>query len=361
MALLTRVEAAIALGISVELLEAFVAECAKPNGNRRLQATSAGGLQFFSEDELHDFIEHLNAPWPLPPAGGRPAIPEALTRDVRQESNQVCAICGRMDNVEIAHIEAVASTINNSPGNLVLLCPNHHAKYDHGYKPASDVTGELTRAAKAVKRRSRARVMRCGADVTKALRATIRLLGTIEEGLEQAEASSVKGEVLVTEARSLLESVPRLVSSISASPRKDADADVFRLLTKEAPELMRLASVDFRTATDAVVRSAVVGVVNAASGVLIDLDEVDCPHCGGTGTRGLVGDFCSYCRGAQVVTESQATIYEFDAIDEVPCPHCGGRGLFGVGGHLCAYCRGSQVMPRARADAYIKDAMDEVE
>ena len=49
-----------------------------------------------------------------------------------------------MDSGEVAHIDAVADTLNNSPDNLIYLCPNHHTKYDLGYKPSSMAYGTIS-------------------------------------------------------------------------------------------------------------------------------------------------------------------------------------------------------------------------
>lgn len=362
MPLLTKIEAAIALGVSVELLEKFVKKCPKPNGTLKLVATVVDGQEFFSENELQAFHKFLNEPWPLPPSGGRPNIPPEIKEDIKQESHHACAICGLMDNGEIAHIEAVATSLNNSPSNLIFLCPNHHTKYDLGFKPASNVTPEVLKAAKLIKRNSRVRMLRVEADVTKTLRSVVGLLSSIEEKLKSTDADSLTATVYVTEAKNLLGTISKLTAEVKVSARNDADTDALdKLLSEKAPSLVKLASANFKGASDATVRSAVVGVVDVARDVLIDIDEVECPHCGGAGTTGLRGDFCAYCHGAQVVTEAKAESYDLDEIDEVDCPHCAGRGQTGLAGDFCSFCRGSQVMSQARADEYDPDQLDEVE
>ena len=103
---------------------------------------------------------YLNQPWPLPENGKRPSIPNLIKEDIKRESHYSCAICGHMDNGEVAHIEPVSETLNNSPDNLIFLCPNHHTKYDYGYTLKGNITIEEVRAAKMLKRRSRCRVLR---------------------------------------------------------------------------------------------------------------------------------------------------------------------------------------------------------
>jgi len=67
----------------------------------------------------------------------------------------------------VADVEAVAETLNNGPDSLIFLCPNHHTIYDFGYKPSSNITLEVVRAANLVKRSTRQRVLRHEANTTK--------------------------------------------------------------------------------------------------------------------------------------------------------------------------------------------------
>jgi hypothetical protein len=63
-------------------------------------------------------------------------VPDAIARDVRdvrEECHQCCAICGDMNNGEVAHIDPVTDTLDNSPDNLLFLCPNHHTQYHYGH------------------------------------------------------------------------------------------------------------------------------------------------------------------------------------------------------------------------------------
>ena len=362
MAFLTKIEAAIALGVSVELLESFVKKCPKPKGDRTLSVTNIEGKQFFSEDELHSFNKYLNESWPLPPSGKRPHIPSQIKEDIKQESHYGCAICGFMDNGEVAHIEAVAKTLNNSPANLIFLCPNHHTKYDLGYKPASNVTTEVIKAAKLVKRNSRVRMLRVEADVTKTLLSIINLLSILEGKLKSTDASSMTAAVYLTEAKNLLGTLSTLTNDVKSAASKDTDTDKLeKLLDEKTPTLKKLASVNFKDNSDASVRTAVVGVVNVTRDVLIEIDEVECPHCGGTGTKGWVGDFCVYCHGVQVVSTTKSESYDPEGIDEIDCPHCAGRGQTGMAGDLCSYCGGSCVVSQEKHDAYDREEIDEVD
>jgi hypothetical protein len=56
----------------------------------------------------------------------RPAIPEAIKREVRQQCCFGCAICG-MPFFQYDHIVEYSEVNEHTTENLVLLCPNHHA------------------------------------------------------------------------------------------------------------------------------------------------------------------------------------------------------------------------------------------
>ena len=87
----------------------------------------------YDDVSLVKFNNYLNKPWTMPEKAKRPAIPEPIKKDIKEESHHSCAICGHMENGEVPHIEPVCKTLNNSPDNLIYLCPNHHKKYDYGY------------------------------------------------------------------------------------------------------------------------------------------------------------------------------------------------------------------------------------
>jgi hypothetical protein len=154
MALLSRIDAALYLGLRVETLDYLVKNCPKSGENKTLKFVKTEQGPIFDEGELSSYLQYLNEPWPMPAKGSRPAIPRAFQDDVKAESHYACAICGHMDNGEVAHIEAVSQTLNNAPSNLIYLCPNHHTKYDLGFKVASNVTMEEIRAVKLLKRTS---------------------------------------------------------------------------------------------------------------------------------------------------------------------------------------------------------------
>src|SRR5262245_17192802 len=148
--LLTQIEAAMKYGVSIKLLEYFTKKCPKQNEARLLKRVKVGELVLFDEHELLSYQNWLNEPWHYK-KGQRPPIPDAIKEDIKAESHYGCAICGYSDNGEVAHIETVAKSLNNSPDNLIFLCPNHHTKYDLGFKPASNISPKVIHAAKLLK------------------------------------------------------------------------------------------------------------------------------------------------------------------------------------------------------------------
>jgi DnaJ-class molecular chaperone len=359
MALVTRVDAAMRLGVSLELLDWFVKKSPKRD-RRKLITKNVDGELYFDDEELRAFQKYLHDPWPKPANGGRPHIPEALKEDIRAECHYSCAICGNMNNGEVAHIDAVADTLNNGPDNLVLLCPNHHTQYDNGFKPSNNVTRAAVLAAKEVKRNTRRRLMKVEANVTKCFLGTISMLKQLEAKLQASGTTKDEAEVYATEVKRLLETVPKMSQQLQELGRADQSIDdVTKLLAAKAPHLAKAATGAMPKQSE--VRSAARSVLGAVEEALIELDEVECPHCGGRGQIGLVGDLCSYCKGSCYVSEDDANRYDPVELDEVECPRCAGRGQTGLVGDLCAFCKGSCVVSRAVAEQYDESDIDEIE
>lgn len=359
MALLNKIEAAINLGVSVELLEWFVDKCPKYGEKRTLEAIVVGSQQMFDEDELGSFRQYLKSPWPVPKDKTRPLIPGKIKTDIKQESHLSCAICGFMDNGEVAHIAAVAKSLNNSPDNLIYLCPNHHTKYDLGHKPSSNVSIEEIRAAKLVKRRSRARMMGHEADSAKASAIVLDLIKKLGSMIEQKGVDKSVAKVYVAEVKNLLKFSADLSKTPNVSKSESKNGDLTESLKKCAPTLQKLSLEGSTAKTDVAVKKAMSEVIRVSKNVLAALDEVECPHCLGAGTRGLVGDYCVYCRGAQLISSARLEAYDEDAVDEQPCPHCQGRGTFGWNGEHCNFCHGSQYVSSEKAESYDLDDLDE--
>jgi DnaJ-class molecular chaperone len=360
MALLTLIEAALHLGLRVETLEYLTKQCPKPGESRKLKSVKTEKGPMFDGDELSSYGEYLTQPWPMPKKSNRPAIPQAFRDDVKEESYHGCAICGHMDNGEIAHIEALATTLNNAPSNLIYLCPNHHTKYDLGFKVKSNVTAEEIKAAKLLKRNARCRLLKYEAFATKSLLSLINFVQSIEQKIRSAETENLK-TIHLSEMAGLIAAVPDLVKASQKQAKKDGlVTEPEKALAKVAPKLAAIAAEVPSKPSEKATRTKAQRLISQVKEVLIEIDEVDCPHCGGRGLTGLVGDFCRYCKGSCVVSEAKRDAYDVDDIDEIPCPHCGGKGTTGLVSDICAYCRGSCVVSHARAEAYEPDEIDEV-
>ena len=404
MSYLTKIEAAIKLGYGVELVDYFIKTCPKKDEGRTLQVLRTDGGELIDEKELLAFQHYLSQPWPLSKKGARSHIPEAIAEDVKRESHCACAICGYMDNGELAHIRSFAATLNNSPDNLILLCPNHHTKYDLGYKPSSNLTSADVEAAKTLKRNSRVRIMRYEANAIKCLKAVIEFVARLNSYLRK-QLTDNERDIYLTELGSVLRFLPEFTRNAEEAASEDRDLDdVDKRLARIAPHLSRASAgagaveseFSLRQRADEVVRKsrAVLPLIDEArcphcsgsgqtglGGSLCaycggscfvsrsrvkayepdELGEVDCPRCDGSGQTGLVGDLCVYCSGDGYVTEQQRDEYDEGVADEVECPHCSGSGQTGLGGSLCTYCGGSCSVSRSRAKAYEPDEMDEVD
>jgi len=357
-ALLTISEAAIKSGFSAELLESLATRCPKPREHRVLQTSQIGGDVYIDDGELDDYLIYLRSPWPVSKGAGRPRVPDAIARDVREECHHACAICGDMNNGEVAHIDPVADTLNNSPDNLLLLCPNHHTEYDYGYKVSSNLTREIVLATKTTKRASRRRMLQYEGNVAGMLRSIVQRIRKLDSDARAEEDDGLR-TTYVTELEALLRAVPELAHAAQEAAAKDEHfATEEAALVKVAPKLFAATQGIATASTNP--QTAAASVISASAD-LIDLDEVDCPHCGGAGTTGLIGNYCAFCGGSQVVSTSKADGYDRKAIDEVECPHCGGDGTTGMAGNICAFCGGSQVVSTTKADGYDRKAIDEVE
>jgi DnaJ-class molecular chaperone len=359
MALLNEVEAAMRMGVSVELLRYFNKHCPKTGENRLLVATIHGDHTFYEQRELDDYRRYLNKPWPHK-KGKRPEIPEAIKQDIKMEAHLWCAICGNVNSCEVAHIEAVADTLNNSPDNLIYICPNHHTDYDLGYKPSSNVTMEAIRSAKLLRRDSRLRMMRFEANASKLLHSMIATLEKLVGDAREAKSTDL-ASVLETETRQVLSALPDLIKQAEAAAAKDSEfSSVDKAVSRFAPTIGKYLSGLTSQSNESQVRMAAESVVDSLNATLATLDEVECPHCGGRGMVGLVGDFCNFCHGDQVVTHEQAESYDPENLDEALCPRCYGRGMTGLVGDVCAFCEGSCVVSKEQLKTYDVSSLDEV-
>ena len=157
------------------------------------------------------------------------------------------------------------------------------------------------------------------------------------------------------------ETIPDLTSQSFKQAKNDQfETKSEKILSEKAPELSKFINKETIYRSEADLRSTVNHLVSQTDDIIIDIDEVECPHCEGRGTTGLIGDLCAYCKGSCVVTEEDAESYDPEDIDEVTCPHCEGRGTTGLVGNICAFCKGSCVVTDKEAESYDPENIDEV-
>lgn len=78
MAWLSLAEAAIGSGFSVELIERLMRSCPKSGESRMLQFGVIDGAPHIDDRELQAYCRYLREPWPLPPSGSRPHVPDYI-------------------------------------------------------------------------------------------------------------------------------------------------------------------------------------------------------------------------------------------------------------------------------------------
>jgi hypothetical protein len=188
------------------------------------------------------------------------------------------------------------------------------------------------------------------------------LLKGIEQKLKKEGLSADLVQVYMTETKSLMDRVPDLVANADDAAKADKDlGEVGAAIAKAAPKLSKAVSGSVKTKDDSAIRTALSTVVETVDEALLDFDEVECPHCGGAGMTGLVGDLCAYCKGSCFVSSEKAEAYDPDDIDQVECPRCGGRGMIGWASTLCPFCRGSCFVTHDRAAEFDENNLPEKE
>ena len=211
------------------------------------------------------------------------------------------------------------------------------------------------------KQTSRVRMLRYEENATKTLKAIIEFCAKIERDLKTDLSGNIRS-INVTELNALLTSVPELcrASIVEAGKGKEI-SDIDARLAKIAPSISAASQSIPHVKTEADVRNNARSAISAAKKVIIDIDEVECPHCSGRGQKGLGGSLCSYCRGSCFVSNAEANAYAPDKLDEQDCPRCGGRGQTGFVGDLCSYCGGDGYVTEQEVEDYDPALLDEVE
>jgi len=127
--LLNQLEAAHLLGITPELLFAYVRYAPREVDGRKLATEQHAGETLFRRSELLSFDEYLQEPWSSS-GGDRATIPSYVLVHLKVECGGQCPRCGRGFKLETAHIEDYAVSRSHHHHNLIRLCSHCHDEFD---------------------------------------------------------------------------------------------------------------------------------------------------------------------------------------------------------------------------------------
>lgn len=127
--LLDQFEAAHLLGITPELLFAYIRYAPKGGNGRKLEVTQHDGQTHFLRCDLLSFDEYLKEPW-SELADDRATIPTYVVTHLKVESGSQCPRCGRGFKLETAHILDYAISRSHHHHNLIRLCTLCHEEFD---------------------------------------------------------------------------------------------------------------------------------------------------------------------------------------------------------------------------------------
>ncbi len=75
----------------------------------------------------------------------RRSIPRKLKETLLEQSNNQCSVCGAKSHLQLAHIRPLSLGGDNSPENLIVLCPTCHVSVDRsGLNP--DILSSIKKA-----------------------------------------------------------------------------------------------------------------------------------------------------------------------------------------------------------------------
>lgn len=126
-------EAAVYLGITKELLFAYVRNAPKKHkgDSRKLTSKVIDGQNYFEKQELDSFDLYLREPW-SDSSSQRPPIPTYIKEYLKVEVNGRCPITGEGYPLEDAHINPYRESLNHHHHNIIRISGNVHSKIDNG-------------------------------------------------------------------------------------------------------------------------------------------------------------------------------------------------------------------------------------
>lgn len=361
---LSEYQAAQQYKISPTLLRWFCSYSVKKDG-RKLSFTENDGLYYFDKKELADFDAYLRLPWPKSDGDQRPGIPAGINHEVKFEANAACAAC-RTTLGELAHIEPVATTLNNHPHNLIFLCPNHHTAYDFGHKFANIEMAEVVRLKESL-------LIIQGiywALQSKTVNAYFLLINKLDTlfalkkedlvGLDNADFEKLL-ELALKKLRKVGTSGAKLAVKTVVGTVKVADDAPVRQQVKAFMDIQPQVSAALQAdpdlkpcplcATKGYTHQYETCPVCDGEGyvdkdLVVDLHQyevLDCQLCKG---KGHTKDFetCPPCGGEGKLTREQVELIDFSQFEFVECLLCQGRGSTA---HFltCPPCNGGGYIP----------------
>lgn len=131
--LLSATDAAIYMGITKELLYAYIKNAPKKHkgDSRRLSSIVVEGQNYFETEELDDFDTYLKEPW-SDSASQRPPIPSYIKDYLKIEIQGKCPISGIGYPLEDAHISPYCESLNHHHHNIIRISGDVHTKIDNG-------------------------------------------------------------------------------------------------------------------------------------------------------------------------------------------------------------------------------------
>ncbi len=130
--LLTDTEASIYLGITKELLYAYIRNAPKKalNHERKLVSVEVEGKNKFRIEDLDLFDSYLKEPWSTE-MNGRPEIPSYIQDYLKTEIGGKCPITGKGYPLENAHIEDYNISKSHHHHNIIRIAKDEHTKFDN--------------------------------------------------------------------------------------------------------------------------------------------------------------------------------------------------------------------------------------
>lgn len=131
--LLTDTEACIHLGITKELLYAYIRYAPKKalQHDRKLISVVVEGKNMFEEKELDSFNTYLHEPWSKE-GEKRPDIPKFIQDYLKNEIDGSCPITKKGFPLENAHIEDYSISRSHHHHNIIRIAKDEHTKFDAG-------------------------------------------------------------------------------------------------------------------------------------------------------------------------------------------------------------------------------------